>query len=100
MSQAYEVRLHPAADKQLQRLYRSDRKLAARFAQHIRGLARQPYPTDVKILERRQEYDLCRTRVGADWHLQYAVIGQRLIVLVLEAGPRQGAYQNLVDAYS
>ena len=88
------VEIHPAALKQLEKLYRSDRKLAARFDRHIRALAQTPYPQDVVILERTQSYDLCRTRVGRSWRLLYAVIGERAVVLVVEAVSRQGAYKG------
>jgi mRNA-degrading endonuclease RelE of RelBE toxin-antitoxin system len=89
----YRVEVHPAAVKQLERLYRSDRKLAARFDQHIRALVQIPYPKDVVILERTEAYDMCRTRVGRSWRLIYAVIGDRAIVLVVEAISRQSAYK-------
>lgn len=95
MKLTYGIQLHPAAEKQLERLYRSDRKLAARFDRHIQELAHNPYPADVKILEHTDAYDLCRTRVGQAWRLQYAVLGRQLLVLIVEAGPRQNAYQNL-----
>jgi mRNA-degrading endonuclease RelE of RelBE toxin-antitoxin system len=90
---AHRVELHPAAVKQLEKLYRSDRKLATRFAQQIRMLTQTPYPKDVVILESTQEYDMCRTKVGRSWRLLYAVIGSRTIVLILEAVSRQGAYK-------
>lgn len=43
----YWVEVHPAAVEQLERLYRSNRKLAVRFDQHIRAPARLPFPKDV-----------------------------------------------------
>jgi mRNA-degrading endonuclease RelE of RelBE toxin-antitoxin system len=91
---AYRVEIHPAALKQLEKLYRSDRKLAARFDQHIRALVRIPYPRDVVILERARSYDMCRTRVGKSWRLIYAVIGDCAVILVVEAISRQGAYMG------
>ena len=91
---AYRVEIHPAAVKQLERLYRSDRKLAERFDQHIRALAQLPYPKDVVIRERTQSSDMCRTRVGRSWRLIYAVIGDRAVVLIVEAISRQGAYKG------
>ena len=91
---AYRVEIHPAAVKQLEKLYRSDHKLAARFDQQIRALAQLPYPKDVVILERTQTYDMCRTRVGRSWRLIYAVIGDRAVVLIVEAISRQGAYKG------
>lgn len=90
----HRVELHPAAVKQLEKLYRSDRTLAAQFARHIRALAQVPYPKDVVILERSQEYDMCRTKVGRSWRLLYAVMGDRAVVLILEAVSRQGAYKG------
>jgi mRNA-degrading endonuclease RelE of RelBE toxin-antitoxin system len=90
----HKVEVHPAAAKQLETLYRSDRKLSAQFTKHILALAQTPYPKDVVILEHTSIYDLCRTKVGRSWRLVYAVIGGRAVVLILEAVSREGAYKG------
>lgn len=90
----HQIRIHSAAAKQLDMIYRSDRKLAAQFAKHIQSLAQTPYPRDVTILEHSDTYDMCRTKIGRSWRLLYAVIGGQAVILVLEAISREGAYKG------
>ena len=90
----YRIATHTVAAKQLESIYRSDRKLAAQFDKCIQGLVNVPYPQDVAILQHTEEYDLCRTKVGRSWRLLYAVMGGRAVLLVLEAISRESAYKG------
>jgi mRNA-degrading endonuclease RelE of RelBE toxin-antitoxin system len=82
-------------EKALRRLMRSDRKLAARFDGAIQALATDPYPTGVVVLSHKAQYDLCRIKVGQSWRLIYGVVANQLVLLLLDAVAREGAYQNL-----
>jgi mRNA-degrading endonuclease RelE of RelBE toxin-antitoxin system len=90
----YRVVIHPAAAKQLDKLYRSDRKLFTQFHKHIQELAQTPYPQDRVILDHTDEFDMCRTKVGRSWRLVYAVIGGHTVVLILETVSRESAYKG------
>jgi mRNA-degrading endonuclease RelE of RelBE toxin-antitoxin system len=90
----HQIEIHPAAAKQLDAIFRADRKLAAQFTKRIRTLAQSPYPQDVIVLEHSDTYDVCRTKIGRSWRLLYAVIGGRTLILVLEAISREGAYKG------
>lgn len=90
----YRVKFHSVAVKQLDAIYRSDRKLAAQFDKHIQALAQTPYPRDVAILEHNDSFDICRTKVGRSWRLVYTVVGEYMLILVLEAESREGAYKG------
>jgi mRNA-degrading endonuclease RelE of RelBE toxin-antitoxin system len=91
----YEIVLHPEVDKALRRLAKSDRKLAQRFDEAIQEISNDPYPAGVTVLKHKVAYDLCRVKVGKSWRLVYGVVNDRLVVLLLDATSREGAYRNL-----
>jgi len=90
----FRIEILTSAAKQLDTVFRSDRKLAAQFAKHIESLVQTPYPQDVVILAHAETYDLCRTKIGRKWRLIYAVIGEHAVILVVEATSREGAYKG------
>jgi mRNA interferase RelE/StbE len=65
--------------------------LRQRLGKAIDGLETDPHPPGS---ERLTGFDLYRLRVG-DWRIIYRLEDDRLIVLVVEIGPRGGAYKSL-----
>ena len=65
--------------------------LRQRLDKAIDRLETDPHPPGS---ERLTGYDLYRLRVG-DWRIIYRLEDDRLIVLVVEIGPRGGVYKSL-----
>jgi mRNA interferase RelE/StbE len=85
---SWQVIFTRPAEKALRRL---PRDLLARLAAVIDGLAADPHPPGSKKLT---GYDnLYRLRVG-DWRIIYAIEADRLVILVLEIGPRGQVYRD------
>jgi mRNA-degrading endonuclease RelE of RelBE toxin-antitoxin system len=95
MSQHYEIIFLPTAEKSYLKPARSDKKLIQRFDQKLQELAEQPYPAEVIVIKRTARYDLCRSKVGQSWRILYAVVSDRLIVLVADVISRESAYGNI-----
>ena len=87
-AQAYEVRLRPAARRQLERL---ERAVQLRLINALAGLAEQPRPAGAKTLQGLP--GLLRLRVGA-YRVLYQVHDDRLLVLVLTLGHRRDVYRQ------
>jgi len=85
----YEIQIKRQPEKVIRKL---PRDLAARIDRAILALAANPRPTDCKKLKGHDH--LYRIRVG-DWRISYAILDDRLIILVLEVAPRGDAYRNL-----
>jgi mRNA-degrading endonuclease RelE of RelBE toxin-antitoxin system len=95
MSKRYEIIFLPAAEKSFDRLARSDRKLAQRFDYRFQELSEHPYPAEVVIIKRARQYDLCRVKVGQSWRIIYAVLQDKIVVLVADITSRQSANGNI-----
>lgn len=89
MADAWQVIVERDAAKMLARL---PRDLRERVGQELDALGHDPRPTGSKKL--RGFKDLWRLRVG-DWRITYALLEDRLIVLVIEIAARGGAYRDL-----
>lgn len=77
----YKILISKSARKILEKL---PKNLLSRISKAIDGLAENPRPEGYKKLE---DYDnLYRIRVG-EWRISYAIVDDRLIVLVIEAAP-------------
>ena len=87
-AQAYEVRLRPAARRQLERL---ERVVQLRLIEAMAGLAEQPRPAGVKALQGLP--GLLRLR-GGSYRVLYQVNDDRLLVLVLTLGHRRDVYRR------
>ena len=87
-AKAYEVRLRPAAHRQLESL---ERPVQRRLVDAIAGLAEDPRPAGVKALQGVP--GLLRLRLGV-----YRVLDQvrddQLLVLVLTLGHRRDVYRR------
>lgn len=71
-------------------LRRMPTNVASLIRSKIELLARDPFAAaGVKKLVGRNEY---RLRVG-DWRVLYLLDGQRLLIMVMDIGPRGGIYQ-------
>lgn len=84
----YEVRITPAALKQLARLPKAAK---TRIDTHLVALAGNPRPHGAKKLEGSD--DLYRTRVG-DYRVLYYVRDAVLLVLIVKVGQRGGFYDK------
>jgi mRNA-degrading endonuclease RelE of RelBE toxin-antitoxin system len=91
----YTIIIEEHCQKALRRIARSDRTLYKRFDEKILELGDNPYPNEVVVLRHTSEYDLCRVKVGQQWRIIYGVINNRLVVLILDAISREGAYEDL-----
>jgi mRNA interferase RelE/StbE len=83
----YTVEFSPIASRQFRKL---DKTLRARLIPKIEALADQPRPPGVKKL--RSYQNAYRIRVG-DYRVIYEIHDDRLLVLVVEVGPRGKIYQ-------
>ena len=90
----YEISIDPDCETVLRKLARSDRKLMARVDATIQALGDEPRPANCKQLKTPRNV-LYRVPVGRSWRIIYAVIDDRLIILLLDVSSREGAYQNL-----
>jgi mRNA-degrading endonuclease RelE of RelBE toxin-antitoxin system len=95
MSKRHEIIFLPAAEKSLDRLVRSDRKLAQRFDHKIQELGEHPYPAEVIVIKHTDQYDLCRVKVGQGWRILYAVVGDMVVVLIADITSRESTYGNI-----
>jgi mRNA interferase RelE/StbE len=84
----YEIRLAPAAARDLARL---DRRMQRRVATAIDRLAREPRPAGSTRL--RGSDDIWRVRVGK-YRVLYQVRDAMLLILVLRIGHRSNAYRR------
>jgi len=91
---SYEISIDPDCEKVLKKLARSDRKLMTRVDATIQALADEPRPVNCKQLKTPRNI-LYRVPVGRSWRIIYAIVDDRLIVLLLDVSSREGAYQNL-----
>ncbi|MDA8331232.1 MAG: type II toxin-antitoxin system RelE/ParE family toxin [Candidatus Dormibacteraeota bacterium] len=87
-AEAYEVRLRPAARRQLERL---ERAVQLRLIDAMTGLAEEPRPAGVKALQGLP--GLLRLRVGS-YRVLYQVHNDRLLVLVVTLGHRRDVYRQ------
>ena len=85
----YEIRIKRQPEKVIRKL---PRDLAARIDRAILALATDPRPIGCKKFKGHDR--LYRIRVG-DWRISYAIMDDRLIILVLEVAPRGDAYRDL-----
>lgn len=90
MPETYRVIIERDAEKALAKL---PRNLGMRLRDAIKELGHNPRPRGVKKLE--GQHDLYRRRVG-DWRIVYAIIDDRLIVLIVEVAARGNAYKDLL----
>ncbi|HEX6386629.1 MAG TPA: type II toxin-antitoxin system RelE/ParE family toxin [Anaerolineae bacterium] len=83
----YRLVITKSAAKTLRKL---PRNLAKRIRQKLEELAKDPYTpnNNVTKLQNRPGF---RLRVG-DWRVIYEIEDDRLVILVLEIGPRGGIY--------
>ena len=83
----YRLVITRSAAKTLRKL---PRNLAKRIRQKLEELAKDPYApnNNVTKLQNRPGF---RLRVG-DWRVIYQIEDDRLVILVLEIGPRGGIY--------
>jgi mRNA interferase RelE/StbE len=88
LAQVYEVRLRPAARRQLERL---ERPMQRRLLDALARLAEEPRPAGVKALQGLP--GLLRLRVGA-YRVLYQVHDDQLLVLVLTLGHRRDVYRQ------
>jgi mRNA interferase RelE/StbE len=87
-AKAFEVRLRPAARRQLESL---ERPVQRRLVDAMAGLAEDPRPAGVKALQGLP--GLLRLRVGA-YRVLYQVRDDELLVLVLTLGNRRDVYRR------
>lgn len=80
MTTPYEVRLHPRAERELDKLPDS---LFPKIDTAIRELCENPRPFGVKKLED----DLHRIRIG-DWRVIYAILDKEKRVVILHVARR------------
>lgn len=92
---SYVVIVEDHCEKALRKIVKADRTLYKRFDEKINELSNDPYPIDVVVLRHTEEYDLCRTKIGQKWRLIFGVIGELMVVLILDAVSRESAYEDL-----
>ena len=75
----------------LKTLRRMPRRTATRFISAFEAIATDPNDVnlDIKPLAGRDGF---RLRIG-EWRALYRLVGERLILLVLDVGPRGGIYK-------
>ena len=86
---AYQIKILPAALRQLEEAPRSDQK---RIRGRIDGLADDPWPAGVKRLRGRREF--LRIRSG-NYRIVYTVDRNRLTILIIKIGHRRDVYRHL-----
>jgi len=86
---AYQVKILPAALRQLESIPKPDQK---RIKNRIDALADDPWPSGVKRLHGKME--LLRIRSGNS-RIIYTVERDRLIVLIIKIGHRREVYRHL-----
>ncbi len=84
---AYQILVEPPARKALKKL---PREVASRLIQRIESLADDPRPHGAIKLSGEDAY---RTRVG-DYRIVYAILDDRLLILVLDVAHRRDIYRN------
>ena len=89
MADPWRVVIERAAPKMLGKL---PRDLLERIRRALDDLGQDPRPAGCKKLQSYK--DLWRLRVG-DWRITYAVLDDKLIVLVIEIAARGSAYKDL-----
>lgn len=87
-SPVYTIEFKRAASRALRRL---PKNLLERLQQKLDALAANPRPIDCIRMQSQEE--LYRVRVG-DWRIIYAIIDEKLIVLVVDIGARGGVYKD------
>lgn len=86
---AYQIKILPAALRQLQEIPRTEQK---RIKVRIDGLAEDPWPAGVKRLRGKREF--LRIRSG-NYRIIYTVERERLTVLIIKIGHRRDVYHHL-----
>jgi mRNA interferase RelE/StbE len=86
---AYQIKILPAALRQLEEIPRSDQK---RIRDRIDGLADDPWLAGVKRLRGTREF--LRIRSG-NYRIIYTVERDRLTVLIIKIGHRRDVYRHL-----
>lgn len=84
---SYRVEIEPPARRALARL---PRKIAARIIRRLEALAEDPRGMGAVKLSGHNAY---RVRVG-DYRIIYAVLDDRMLVLVVEIGHRRDIYRT------
>lgn len=85
----YRLAFMPKAEKQLAAI--RDKRLRLPLERAIRALAEAPHPPGcIKLAGHEDEW---RVRVG-DWRVIYRIDDGKLVVLVVNLGPRGGVYQG------
>ena len=80
-------------DRKAQRaLRRLPKDVLKRISQHIQDLSINPRPVGCRKLTTTEE--LYRIRVG-DWRIVYAIEEDRLVILIINIGPRGSIYRDL-----
>lgn len=85
----YQVEIDRPVEKSFRRL---PRDLLRRLIAAMDKLADEPRPAGSRKLVGYE--NLYRVRVG-DWRILYQIHDDRLVVLVIEIGPRGSVYRNL-----
>lgn len=80
-------------DRKAQRaLRRLPKDVLKHISQHIQDLRLNPRPAGCRKLSGTEE--LYRIRVG-DWRIVYAIEDERLVILIINIGPRGSIYRDL-----
>lgn len=84
----FRLLLSPRADKDIKKL---ERQVLLKIDKALLGLAKSPYPRNVKIL-RDTKLAQCRIRVG-DYRILYDVYEKDKTVYILRIGHRKDIYR-------
>jgi len=85
---AYQVRFKSSAAEAIRKLPKSQQR---RVIAKVEALAETPHPPGSKKLHGSD--DLFRIRVG-DYRIIYAVLDQKLLILVVRVGHRKDVYRT------
>lgn len=86
----YRITIRPSAQKQLERIKKTNRRAYEQIKAKIDALAHKPRPDGVKkMMGRDFQY---RIKVGTEFRVVYEIDDDELLVLVLEAGDRKNVY--------
>jgi len=88
MADRHEVRIVPAARRQLEQL---PRQVLARVREAIRGLGMDPRPQGSRMLSEARK--IWRIRAG-DYRVLYEIRDRELVVLVIRVGHRRDVYRR------
>jgi mRNA interferase RelE/StbE len=86
----YRITIRPSAQKQLDRIKKTNRRAYEQIKAKIDALAHKPRPDGVKkMMGRDYQY---RIKVGTEFRVVYEIDDDELLVLILEAGDRKNVY--------